>query len=83
MFGNKGGGGGNGGGGDGFCILNFDFSLKFFGGGFGLIVGLIVVVWLVFGFYIVDVLQWGIVLQFGSYKELIELGLCWCFLYFF
>ena len=46
-----------------------DFNPKFLGGGISLIVGLIAVVWLASGFYIVDASQRGIVLQFGSYKR--------------
>ncbi|WP_428825148.1 FtsH protease activity modulator HflK [Azonexus sp. IMCC34842] len=80
MFGKKGGGGGNGGG-DGPRIPNIDFNPKFLGGGLGLIAGLVAVVWLASGFYIVDASQRGIVLQFGSYKESTEPGLRWRFPY--
>jgi membrane protease subunit HflK len=38
-----------------------------FGGGFGLLVILVVLVWLASGFYIVDASQRGVVLRFGSY----------------
>ncbi len=37
------------------------------GGGFGLLVILVVLVWLASGFYIVDASQRGVVLRFGSY----------------
>jgi len=80
MFGKKGGGGGNGGG-DGPRMPNIDFNPKFLGGGLGLIAGLVAVVWLASGFYIVDASQRGIVLQFGSYKESTEPGLRWRFPY--
>lgn len=77
MFGKKGGGNNNGGGGDGPRMPQFDFSPKFLGGGLSLIAGLVAVVWLASGFYIVDASQRGIVLQFGSYKEATEPGLRW------
>jgi len=77
MFGKKGGGGGNNGGGDGPRMPQFDFNPRFLGGGVGLIAGLVAVVWLASGFYIVDASQRGIVLQFGSYKEATEPGLRW------
>jgi len=75
MFGKKGGSGGNGG--DGPRMPNIDFNPKFLGGGIGLLVGLVAIVWLASGFYIVDASQRGIVLQFGSYKESTEPGLRW------
>ena len=75
MFGKKGGGGN--GGGDGPRIPNIDFNPKFIGGGVGLLVGLVAVVWLASGFYIVDASQRGLVLQFGSFKEATEPGLRW------
>lgn len=80
MLGKKGGGGGNNGG-DGPRMPQIDFNPKFLGGGISLIVGLIAVVWLASGFYIVDASQRGIVLQFGSYKEATEPGLRWRFPY--
>jgi len=76
MFGKKGGGGGNGGG-DGPRMPNIDFNPKFVGGGVGLLIGLVAVVWLASGFYIVDASQRGLVLQFGSFKEATEPGLRW------
>ena len=76
MFGKKGGGGGNGGG-DGPRMPNIDFNPKFIGGGVGLLVGLVAVVWLASGFYIVDASQRGLVLQFGSFKEATDPGLRW------
>jgi len=75
MFGKKGGGGN--GGGDGPRMPNIDFNPRFLGGGIGLLVGLVAIVWLASGFYIVDASQRGIVLQFGSYKESTEPGLRW------
>jgi len=79
MLGKKGGGGGGNGGGDGPRMPNIDFNPKFLGGGLGLLAGLVVVIWLASGFYIVDASQRGIVLQFGSYKESTEPGLRWRF----
>lgn len=75
MLGKKGGGGN--GGGDGPRLPQIDFNPKFLGGGLGLLAGLVAVVWLASGFYIVDASQRGIVLQFGSYKEATEPGLRW------
>lgn len=77
MFGKKGGGGNNNGGGDGPRMPQIDFNPKFLGGGLGLLAGLIAIVWLGSGFYIVDASQRGIVLQFGSFKEATEPGLRW------
>ncbi|HNG39545.1 MAG TPA: FtsH protease activity modulator HflK [Accumulibacter sp.] len=54
-----------------------EFNPKAFGGGIGLLLGLVVVVWLASGFYIVDASQRGLVLQFGRYKESTESGLRW------
>ena len=70
---NTGSGGGNG---------NFkrpSFSPRQFGGGIGLLAGLVIVVWLASGFYVVDASQRGIVLQFGKFKETTEPGLRWRF----
>jgi modulator of FtsH protease HflK len=74
LFGQKrGGSGGDGGEGGGRPPLN----LRQFGGGIGLLLVLIVVIWLASGFYIVDASQRGIVLQFGKFKEATEPGLRW------
>jgi modulator of FtsH protease HflK len=72
LFGRKGGGDGGDGGGR-MPTLN----PRQFGGGIGLLVALIAVVWLGSGFYIVDASQRGVVLQFGSYKETTDPGLRW------
>ncbi|TXH24959.1 MAG: FtsH protease activity modulator HflK [Elusimicrobia bacterium] len=53
------------------------FDPKFLGGGIGLLLSLVVVVWLASGFYIVDASQVGVVLQFGRYKESTDPGLRW------
>jgi modulator of FtsH protease HflK len=76
LFGRKRSGGGDGdegGGGGRMPTLN----PRQFGGGLGLLVALVAVVWLGSGFYIVDASQRGIVLQFGSFKEATEPGLRW------
>jgi len=52
-------------------------STRQLGGGAGLIVGLILVVWLASGFYIVDESQRGVVLTFGKYGETTRPGLRW------
>src|SRR3990172_11630357 len=58
LFGRKGGGNGKLPGGPG---------LAQFGGGAGILLALIVLVWLASGFYIVDASQRGLVLRFGRY----------------
>ncbi|MEY3200514.1 MAG: FtsH protease modulator HflK [Pseudomonadota bacterium] len=47
------------------------------GGGLGVLLGLVVVLWLASGFYIVDASQRGVVLQFGRFTETTEPGLRW------
>ncbi|HQR02895.1 MAG: FtsH protease activity modulator HflK [Proteobacteria bacterium] len=71
LFGKKGGGGGFDGG------NRPTISPRQFGGGVGLLLALIAVVWAGSGFYIVDASQRGIVLRFGSYTETTEPGLRW------
>jgi membrane protease subunit HflK len=71
ILGRKGGGNGDGGG------RTPMLSPRQFGGGIGLLVALVAVVWLGSGFYIVDASQRGLVLQFGSFKETTEPGLRW------
>jgi modulator of FtsH protease HflK len=73
LFGRKGGGGQ---GGDGGGRLP-SISPRQFGGGIGLLIALVAVIWLASGFYIVDASQRGVVLQFGSFKETTEPGLRW------
>lgn len=70
LFGRKGGGGVGGGG-----EPRPPFNLRQFGGGIGLLIILVLVVWLASGFYIVDASQRGVVLQFGRYKESTDPGL--------
>lgn len=70
MMGRKGGGGDSGG-------RMPSISPRQFGGGIGLLIALVAVLWLASGFYIVDASQRGVVLQFGSYKETTDPGLRW------
>ncbi len=48
-----------------------------FGGGIGLLIGLVAVVWLASGFYIIEANQRGVVLTLGKYSETTEPGLRW------
>jgi membrane protease subunit HflK len=52
-------------------------SFRQLGGGAGLLVFLVLVVWLASGFYIVDASQRGVVLTFGKYTQTTEPGLRW------
>ena len=74
--GNNGGDGGNDGGNNGRNNLP-SLSPQQFGGGIGVVLALVLVLWSVSGFYIVDASQRGVVLQFGRYKETTEPGLRW------
>lgn len=80
LFGKNGRGGGQNGGGTGNGggrNVPPSLSPRQFGGGIGLIAGLVVVIWLASGFYIVDASERGIVLQFGKLKETTDPGLRW------
>ncbi|MBC8007239.1 MAG: FtsH protease activity modulator HflK [Prolixibacteraceae bacterium] len=68
LFGGKGKGGGG---------LPSGPSARQFGGGFGLLVILVVVVWLASGFYIVDASERGVVLRFGKFVESTQPGPRW------
>jgi len=75
LLGNKGGGrGGEGGGSEGP-------SPGMIGGGAGLVVGLVAVIWLASGFYIVNEGQEGVVLRFGKFVETTQPGPRWHFPY--
>jgi membrane protease subunit HflK len=52
-------------------------SFRQLGGGVGLLVVLVLVVWLASGFYIVDASQRGVVLTFGRYSQTTDPGLRW------
>lgn len=73
--GNSGGddGGGNNGGGPKLPSL----TPGQFGGGIGMLLGLVVVVWFASGFYIVDASQRGVVLTLGKFSETTDPGLRW------
>ncbi|SEL34541.1 FtsH protease activity modulator HflK [Nitrosovibrio tenuis] len=72
LFKRKGGGSGSGGGeGPGGP------SARQYGGGIGLLVGLLLLLWIASGFYIVNEGQRGIVLRFGKYVETTQAGLRW------
>ena len=71
LFGRKTGGGGGGG------ESRPPFNLRQFGGGVGLLIMLVLVVWLASGFYIVEASQRGVVLTFGRYSQTTEPGLHW------
>ncbi len=68
LFGKKGGGGNSSGGGT---------PMKNFGGGLGLIAGIVALIWIGSGFYIVDASQRGVVLRFGKQVETTEAGPRW------
>ncbi|MGB0129084.1 MAG: FtsH protease activity modulator HflK [Rhodocyclaceae bacterium] len=70
MMGKRGAGGGDG---DGRPPL----GARQFGGGIGVLIVLVLVIWLASGFYIVDASQRGVVLQFGKFHETSEPGLRW------
>ena len=79
MFGKRpspGNGGGNGGGGFGGGNTP-SLTPRQFGGGVGIVIGLVVAVWLASGFYIVDQSERGVVLRFGSYSKTTDPGLSW------
>jgi membrane protease subunit HflK len=52
-------------------------TLRQMGGGFGLLVGLVLAVWLASGLYIVVEGQRGVVLTFGKFSEITNSGLRW------
>ena len=71
LFGGKSGGtSGNGNGSGGESPMKF-------GGGIGLIVVIVVLVWIASGFYIVDASERGVVLRFGKYVEATTPGPRW------
>ena len=79
LFGSKGRGsdGGGDGGGNGGGTRMPSISPRQFGGGIGIVLALVAVVWLGSSFYIVDASQRGVVLQFGRFKEATDPGLRW------
>jgi membrane protease subunit HflK len=77
MFGGKRSGRNSGGGGGGGTPQLPSFSFKQFGGGIGVLLVLVLVVWLASGFYTVDANQRGVVLRLGKFTETTEPGLRW------
>ncbi|MBK6974975.1 MAG: FtsH protease activity modulator HflK [Sterolibacteriaceae bacterium] len=73
IFGRKG-GGSDGGGNSG---NRPPFSFRNMGGGIGVLLIVILLIWLASGFYTVDASQRGVVLQFGRYNETTDPGLRW------
>jgi membrane protease subunit HflK len=71
-FGRKQGSGGNGSGSDGNGP-----SAGAVGGGVALILGVLFVLWMASGWYIVDASEKGVVLRFGKFKEITSEGLQW------
>ncbi len=53
------------------------FSFKQFGGGIGVLIVLILLIWAASGFYTVDANQRGVVLRLGKFVETTEPGLHW------
>ncbi len=77
LFKRKGGGGDGSGGGDGPS----GGSPRRYAASIGLLAGLLLLLWLSSGFYIVNEGQRGIVLRFGKYVETTQAGLRWHFPY--
>ena len=69
-------GGGKGGGENGGQVPSGG-NFKQFGGGIGLIAGLVLLLWVFSGFYIVNEGQRGVVLRFGKHVETTQSGLRW------
>ncbi|MCC6473366.1 MAG: FtsH protease activity modulator HflK [Burkholderiales bacterium] len=78
LFGRRRAGGAGGGSGDG-PGGGEPLNLRQYGGGLGLLAGLIVVLWVASGFYIVVEGQRGVVLTFGKFTEITQSGLRWRF----
>jgi len=76
LFGGKGGGGGGSGGGGG-GMPNFNPSPKTTGIGAGLISGVIALIWLASGFFIVQEGQQAVITQFGKYNSTVGAGFNW------
>ncbi|MFY3383973.1 FtsH protease activity modulator HflK [Paracidovorax sp. MALMAid1276] len=73
LFGGKGGGRGAGSGGGG----GFQPDMKNAGVGIGLIAGVVFVIWLGTGFFIVQEGQQAVITQFGKYKSTVGAGFNW------
>ncbi|MFN4121550.1 FtsH protease activity modulator HflK [Acidovorax sp.] len=75
LFGGKGGGRGNGSGGS--SGGGFQPDMKNAGVGIGLIAGIVFVIWLGTGFFIVQEGQQAVITQFGKYKSTVGAGFNW------
>jgi membrane protease subunit HflK len=71
--GNKPSGGGSGGGGGGFNLPSGDFSSR----AVGIVVGILLVIWLATGIYIIEPAERGVVTRFGKYVDTTEPGPHW------
>ena len=77
LFGGKGGGSGRGAGNNGGSGGGFQPDMKSAGVGVGLIAGVIFVIWLGTGFFIVQEGQQAVITQFGKYKSTVGAGFNW------
>ncbi|MBX9833208.1 MAG: protease modulator HflK, partial [Burkholderiaceae bacterium] len=77
LFGGKGGGGGRGAGNNGGSGGGFQPDMKSAGVGVGLIAGVVFVIWLGTGFFIVQEGQQAVITQFGKYKSTVGAGFNW------
>jgi membrane protease subunit HflK len=79
LFGGKGGGGsgGRGGGSGGGGLPSFNPSPKTTGIGAGLIAGVVALIWLGSGFFIVQEGQQAVITQFGKYNSTVGAGFNW------
>ncbi len=81
LLGNKGGSGGGRGGNGGGGLPGFNPNPKATGIGMGLIAGVVVLVWLGTGFFIVQEGQQAVITQFGKYHSTVGAGFNWRFPY--
>lgn len=77
LFGGKGGGGRRGAGNNGGSGGGFQPDMKSAGVGVGLIAGVVFVIWLGTGFFIVQEGQQAVITQFGKYKSTVGAGFNW------
>lgn len=77
LFKRKGGAGNGSGGGEG----SGGGTPRRYGGSIGLLIGLLLLMWIASGFYIINEGQRGLVLRFGKYVETTQAGLRWHFPY--
>ncbi|HEY8707693.1 MAG TPA: protease modulator HflK N-terminal domain-containing protein, partial [Burkholderiaceae bacterium] len=77
LFGRKGGGPRNNGSGDGGGGPNFQPDMKNAGIGAALVAGVVVLIWLGSGFFIVQEGQQAVVTSFGKYSHTVDAGFQW------